>query len=66
VAYTRPIPQPEEAAEKKGEHGNRESDPPQAVEMESTDSGQFGNLAQILRSLIGNKRYSLQQRSRPL
>jgi hypothetical protein len=38
VAYTRPIPQPEEAAEKKGEHGNRKGDPPQAVKMESADS----------------------------
>jgi hypothetical protein len=38
MAYTRPISQPEKAAEKKGEHGNRKGDPPQAVKMESADS----------------------------
>jgi len=42
VAYTRPIPQPEEAAEEKDKNGNREGDSPQAVEMEITDAGQFG------------------------
>jgi len=64
VAYTGPIPQPEETAEQKGQYGNRADNPPQAVEMESTDAGQFGNLGQLPRSLIGKKLGSLQKQGR--
>jgi hypothetical protein len=60
VAYAGPIPQPEEADKQQHQHGNRQGDSPQTLEIESAKRGQFRQRNRQLRCLIGRKCWILQ------